>query len=85
MNLVLRLLLLVVVLSLLKIVNLFKLILIWSNCGVVITIWKLTFRRKNYIFHTKTNSIRFNYYVSGVSILRTDCIKDLGVMLDSKL
>jgi hypothetical protein len=33
----------------------------------------------------KTNSIRFNYYVSGVSILGTDCIKDLGVMLDSKL
>jgi hypothetical protein len=36
-------------------------------------------------FTRKTNSIRFNYYVSGVSILRTDCIKDLGVMLDSKL
>jgi hypothetical protein len=31
-------------------------------------------------FTRKTNSICFNYYVSGVSILRTDCIKDLGVM-----
>jgi hypothetical protein len=36
-------------------------------------------------FSRKTNSIRFNYYVSGISILRTDCMKDLGVMLDSKL
>jgi hypothetical protein len=35
-------------------------------------------------FTRKTNTIRFIYYVSGVSILRTDSIKDLGVMLDSK-
>jgi hypothetical protein len=33
----------------------------------------------------KINSVCFNYYVSDVSILRTDCIKDLCVMSDSKL
>jgi hypothetical protein len=27
----------------------------------------------------------FNYYFSGVLIVRTDCVKDLGVTLDSKL
>jgi hypothetical protein len=36
-------------------------------------------------FTRKTNSTCFNYFVSGVSILRSDCIKDMGVMLDSKL
>jgi hypothetical protein len=42
-------------------------------------------KTKTISFTRKTNSIRFNYYVSGASILRTDCIKDLVVMLDSKL
>jgi hypothetical protein len=36
-------------------------------------------------FTCKTNSVHFNYYVSNEIILRSDCIKDLGVMLDSKL
>jgi hypothetical protein len=36
-------------------------------------------------FTRKTNSVHFNYYVSNAIILRSDCIKDLGVMLDSKL
>jgi hypothetical protein len=36
-------------------------------------------------FTHKTNSIHFNYCVSDVLILQSDCKKDLGVMLDSKL
>jgi hypothetical protein len=36
-------------------------------------------------FTRKTYSVHFNYYVSNEIILRSDCIKDLGVMLDSKL
>jgi hypothetical protein len=36
-------------------------------------------------FTRKTNSIHFDYYVRDVSILRNDCIKDFGVMSDSKL
>jgi hypothetical protein len=36
-------------------------------------------------FTRKTNSIYFNYYVKDVLISRTDCIKDLGVTLESKL
>jgi hypothetical protein len=36
-------------------------------------------------FTCKTDSLHFNYYVKDVFILRSDCIKDLGVMLDSKL
>jgi hypothetical protein len=36
-------------------------------------------------FTRKTNSIHFNYYVDNLLIVRTDCVKDLGVMLDSKL
>jgi hypothetical protein len=31
------------------------------------------------------NLVCFNYYVSDVSIMRSDCIRELGVMLDSKL
>jgi hypothetical protein len=34
---------------------------------------------------TKITSFTRNYYVNDVSILRTDCINDLGVILDSKL
>jgi hypothetical protein len=33
----------------------------------------------------KTNNVNFNYYVSNVTILRSYCIKDIGVMLGSKL
>jgi hypothetical protein len=33
----------------------------------------------------ETNSIHFYYCVRDVSILSTECIKDLDVMLDSKL
>jgi hypothetical protein len=36
-------------------------------------------------FTRKVNSVHFNDYVSNEIILRSDCIKDLGVMLDSKL
>jgi hypothetical protein len=36
-------------------------------------------------FLVKTNSIHFNCYIAKVLILCTECLKDLGVMLDSKL
>jgi hypothetical protein len=35
-------------------------------------------------FARKTNRIHFNYQVIDVSIFRTDCIEDLGFMLDSE-
>jgi hypothetical protein len=47
---------------------------------------KINTLKTNLIYFThKTNSIYFNYYVDNVLIVRTDCVKDLGVMLDSKL
>jgi hypothetical protein len=36
-------------------------------------------------FTRKTNSIYFNYYMDNLLIVRPDCVKDLGVMLDNKL
>jgi hypothetical protein len=36
-------------------------------------------------FTHKMKSINLNYHVSDVLILHSDCLKDLGVMLDSKL
>jgi hypothetical protein len=36
-------------------------------------------------FTRKTISIHFNYFVSNLLIIQTDYVKDLGVMLDSKL
>jgi hypothetical protein len=36
-------------------------------------------------FTRKTNSIHFKYFVKDVLILRAECIKDLGLMVDSKL
>jgi hypothetical protein len=36
-------------------------------------------------FTRKFNSAHFNYCVSNAIILRSACIQDLGVMLDSKL
>jgi hypothetical protein len=36
-------------------------------------------------FTRKTKSINFKYFVKDVLILRAECIKDLGVMLESKL
>jgi hypothetical protein len=36
-------------------------------------------------FTHKTNSVHFKHFVKDVLILRAECIKDLGVMLDSKL
>jgi hypothetical protein len=36
-------------------------------------------------FTRKTNSIHFNYFVKDVLILHAEYIKDLDVMLDSKL
>jgi hypothetical protein len=36
-------------------------------------------------FTRKTKSIYFNYYSDDVLILGTDCVKNLEVMLDSKL
>jgi hypothetical protein len=47
---------------------------------------KINIFKTNMIYFTcKTNSIRFNYLVSDLLIVRNDCVKDLGVMLDSKL
>jgi hypothetical protein len=36
-------------------------------------------------FTRKTNSIHFNYFLGDLLNVRTDCVEDLGVMLDSKL
>jgi hypothetical protein len=36
-------------------------------------------------FTRKTNSIHLKYFVKDVLILRAECMKDLGVMVDSKL
>jgi hypothetical protein len=36
-------------------------------------------------FTRKTNSINFKYFVKDVLILPAECIKDLGVLVDSKL
>jgi hypothetical protein len=36
-------------------------------------------------FTCKTNGIDFNYFVSDALIVRTDYVKDLGIMLDTKL
>jgi hypothetical protein len=36
-------------------------------------------------FTRKTRSVHFNYYVDNLLIVRTDYVKDLGVMMDSKL
>jgi hypothetical protein len=33
----------------------------------------------------KTNSVCFNFFWGDVIIVRADCVKDIGVMLDSKL
>jgi hypothetical protein len=42
--------------------------------------------KTNIIYFTrKTNSIYFNYFVGDLLIIRTDCVKNLGVMLDSKM
>jgi hypothetical protein len=72
-------------LSLLKNVKLFKLTLMQYNSGVVKTIWNSTFRKLKLYLSCKTNSIHFKYFVKDVLILRAECIKDLGVMVDSKL
>jgi hypothetical protein len=57
---------------------------VWMWCGE--NHMELNVQKTRIIsFTRKTNSICFNYFVSGVSILHTDCIEDLGVMLDSKL
>jgi hypothetical protein len=71
--------------SLLKIVNLFKVLLTRKNSGVVKTTWNVTFRKqKLYLsYGTPTESILIT--VSDVSIYwRTDCIRHLAVMLDSR-
>jgi hypothetical protein len=36
-------------------------------------------------FTRKTNSTHFNYFLGDLLNVRTGCVKDLGVMLDSKL
>jgi hypothetical protein len=38
-------------------------------------------KKKIISFTCETNSVHFNYYDSNEIILRSDCIKDLGVML----
>jgi hypothetical protein len=44
----------------------------------------VTIYKTNIIYFTR-NSIHFNYFLGDLSIVRTDCVKDLEVMLDSKL
>jgi hypothetical protein len=46
---------------------------------------ELNIQKTKISFTCDTNSIHFNYCVCHVLILHSDCIKDLGVMLDSKL
>jgi hypothetical protein len=56
------------------------------NSGVAKTVWNSTFRKlKLYLSHVKTNNINFKYFAKDVLILRAECMKDLGVMVDSKL
>jgi hypothetical protein len=67
----------------LKAVRFSKLTMSQYNSGVLI---KLNIHKTNIIYFTcKTNFVHFNYCVSTVLILRSDCIKDLGVTLDSNL
>lgn len=47
-------------------------------------IWGLT-KQKKIIFKRKKQCINFNYRMNGVHILDTNSIKNLGVILDSKL
>jgi hypothetical protein len=47
---------------------------------------KLNIFKTNIIsFISKTNSIHFDYFVGDLLIVRSDCIQDLGAMLDNKL
>jgi hypothetical protein len=47
---------------------------------------KMNIFRTNVIYFTcKTNSIRYNYFGGDLLIVRTDCVKYLGIILDSKL
>jgi hypothetical protein len=47
---------------------------------------KIYIFRKNIISCThNTNSIHFNYFVMCLLIVRTDCVKDLWAVLDTKL
>jgi hypothetical protein len=47
---------------------------------------KINILKTNIISFThKTNTIHFNYFLSDLLIVRTDCVNDPGVMLDSKL
>jgi hypothetical protein len=46
----------------------------------------LSVQKTNIVFFTcKTSSIHFNYHIGDVLILCTNCVKNLSVMLDSKL
>jgi hypothetical protein len=36
-------------------------------------------------FTRKSKSIHFNYFVGDLLIVRIDCVKDIGVMIDRKL
>jgi hypothetical protein len=47
---------------------------------------KIIIFKTNIIYFTRgTKSIYFNYFLGDLLIVRTDCVKDLGVILDSKL
>jgi hypothetical protein len=47
---------------------------------------KINIFKTNMIYFTrKTNNIHFNYFVGDLLIVRTDCVKDLGVLLNCKL
>jgi hypothetical protein len=47
---------------------------------------KINIIRTNIISFTgKTKNIQFNYYVGDILVVRTGCVKDIGVVLKSKL
>jgi hypothetical protein len=48
-------------------------------------VWIIMFKTNIIYFTRKTNSIHFNYFLGDLLTVRTDCIKDLGLMVDSKL
>jgi hypothetical protein len=46
---------------------------------------KINIFKTDIISFTRKTNINFNYYVGNLLIVRADSVKDLGVMLDSKL
>jgi hypothetical protein len=63
----------------------FKLIFILSVTGVLLILWYSIVIKLDITFTGKTNPFNYNYILSGTNIMRTDCIKHLGMLLDSNL